>query len=353
MIDCAVIGASGYGGAELVTVLSRHPEVSLSAVQAEGNAGTAFESLHPGRAHVFQGVLQPIDPERLRGVDVVFLALPHGVASRVAAQLVGSVGTIVDLSGDLRCADAATYRRWYGREHAAPHLLGRSVYGLPELFGAELPGAKLVACAGCYATVAQLAAAPALGLRPTTDVVIHAISGTTGAGRKADVETSFSEVSENVRAYRVGRHQHVPEITAGLERWGGRPVRVTFVPHLAPLRRGIFASVVLAGDGLDASKTLAAYRAAYSESAFVRIVDPAERLPQTRDVLDTNFCDLAPVVDAEAGTLVVLGVLDNLWKGAAGQAVQIMNRVLGLPETLGLLPQTQKGVGRVHFEPVG
>jgi len=353
MIDCAVIGASGYGGAELVAGLSRHPEVSLTSVQAESSAGTAFESLYPGQAHVFRGVLQPIDPTRLHGEDVVFLALPAGIASRVAAQLIGKVGAIIDLSGDLRCADAATYRRWYGHEHAAPHLLGQAVYGLPELFGNELLGAKLVACAGCYATVAQLAAAPALGLSSATGVVIHAISGTTGAGRKADVETSFSEVAENLRAYLVGRHQHVPEITAGLERWGGRPVRVTFVPHLAPLRRGIFASVVLPSEGLDASAVLDTYRAAYAESAFVRIVDPAERLPQTRDVFDTNFCDLAPVVDAEAGTLVVLGVIDNLGKGAAGQAVQIMNRVLGWPETLGLLPETQKGVGRVHFEPVG
>jgi len=354
-LDCAVVGASGYSGAELVALLAQHPQVRLAALQADASAGRDFEHLHPDKAHLHQGGLEPLQPTALHGVDVAFLALPHGESARMAAALHGRVGTVIDLSGDLRCEDASTYRQWYGREHPAPELLGKAVYGLPELGGDSLRGARLVACAGCYATLAQLAAAPALalGAAATGDVVVHAISGTTGAGRRAELETSFSEVSENLRAYRVGRHQHAPEITAGLGRYAGRPVRVTFVPHLAPLRRGIFASVVLQADGLGTSAVLAAYRHAYDSAAFVRVVDPAQRLPQTRDVLGTNFCDLAPVLDTSAGTLVVLGVLDNLMKGAAGQAVQIMNRVVGLPETAGLLRPTTEGVRDVHFQPLG
>lgn len=355
MLHAAVVGASGYTGAELVTLLAQHPQVRVRTLQADANAGRKFESLHPERAAVFRATLEVLDADALHGLDVVFLALPHGASARMAACLYGRVGTVIDLSGDLRGADAATYHTWYGAAHPAPHLLGRAVYGLPELFGSELPGARLVACAGCYATLAQLAAAPALALGPqvAADVVVNAISGTTGAGRKADVETSYSEVAENLRAYRVGRHQHVPEITAGLQRYSARPVRLTFVPHLAPLRRGIFASVVLGVAGIDASEILAAYRRTYAAAPFVRVVDAAERLPQTRDVLGTNFCDLAPVVDGAAGTVVVLGVLDNLVKGAAGQAVQVMNRVFGLPETLGLLPAKPEGVRDVNVQPVG
>ena len=356
LLDCAVVGASGYSGAELVALLAQHPNVRLAAIQADSSAGRDFEALHPERAHLHQGVLEPLEATALLGMDVVFLALPHGESARMAAALHGRVGTVIDLSGDLRSADASSYRQWYGREHPAPELLGKAVYGLPELFGADLPGARLVACAGCYATAVQLAAAPALalGAAASGDVVVHAISGTTGAGRRGEVETSFSEVSENLRAYRVGRHQHAPEMSGGMGRHAGRPVSVTFVPHLAPLRRGIFASVVMRSEGLGASAVLAAYRRAYDGAAFVRVVDPAQRLPQTRDVVGTNFCDLAPVLDPSAGSLVVLAVLDNLMKGAAGQAVQIMNRVLGLPETAGLPRQTQEGVHHdVHFQPLG
>ena len=355
MLQVAVVGASGYSGAELVARLARHPHVRVSAVQAATNAGRRFESLFPEHADAFRGVLSPLDAEALRGFDVVFLALPHGAAASTAAALHERVGTVIDLSGDLRLADAAAYRQWYGREPAAPQLLGRAAYGLPELFGADLRGARLVASAGCYATVAQIAAAPALGLgeQVGADVVLSGVSGTTGAGRKADLETSYSEVAENLRAYRVGRHQHTPEITAGLQRACGRAVRLTFVPQLAPLRRGILATIVVRAPDIQATDVLERYRRSYADAPFVRVVDAAERLPQTRDVLGTNFCDVAPLVDVSAGTLVVLGVIDNLVKGAAGQAVQIMNCVWALPETTGLLPPKPEGVRDVDFQPVG
>jgi len=339
-IRCAVVGASGYAGAELVALLAGHPDAELCAVQAETAAGSQWESLFPQHAHRFAGTIAPFDPAALGGVDVVFLALPHGASARAAAALLGHVKHIIDLSGDLRLTDAETYKRWYGLDHPAPYLLGRAAYGLPELFGAALPGASLVACAGCYATVAQLAIAPALGLGDSVgaDVTISAMSGTTGAGRKADLSLSFSEVDGSLRAYRVGNHQHVPEIMQGLERATGRRLRVTFVPHLVPISRGILASVVLANrGGVDQDTLLATYRDAYETSRFVRILDPRQRLPAVGDVVGQNFCDLAPIVDQAAGTIVVVGVLDNLVKGAAGQAVQVMNLVLSLPESRGLL----------------
>ncbi len=353
MLRCAIVGASGYSGAELVGLLAGHPEVRLLALQADSNAGQRFEDLHPRLQHVFRGELGRFEPAGLFGLDVVFLALPHGEAAVAAARLHGRVGVVIDLSGDLRLRDAQAYKQWYGREHAAPELLGKAVYGLPELFPAALPGARLVACAGCYATVSQLAAAPALRHAPGSDVAVSAISGTTGAGRKAALETSFSEVGENLRAYRVGQHPHAPEISAGLERWAGRPVRVTFVPHLAPLRRGIFATVVLPAAKAAPGELLQAYRQAYAGSAFVRIVVPATRLPQTQDVVGTNFCAIAPLVDTEAGSIVVLAAVDNLLKGSAGQAVQVMNLVHGLPETLGFPDPSQaveEGANDVHVQ---
>jgi len=287
-------------------------------------------------------------------LDVVFLCLPHGESAAFAAALLGQVGSIIDLSGDLRLADAETYRAWYEREHPAPHLLGQAAYGLPEMFPSVLAGAPLVACAGCYATVIQLAAAPALASgRTAPEVVVNATSGTTGAGRKGGVEISFSEVAENLRAYRVGVHPHTPEIEAGLQRHCGRRIRVTFVPHLGPLRRGIFASVVLRDVSLGSAEALQLYREAYAGCPFVRVVDAREALPEIRDVAGTNFCDLAPVVDERAGTLVVLGVLDNLLKGAAGQAVQVMNGVFRFPESAGLLPPEQGAMQGVHLESVG
>ena len=344
MIRTAIVGASGYSGAELVRLLAGHPGASLEAVCAASSAGERWEELYPGREHLFAGEIRPFEPAALGGLDAVFLALPHGASAGAARELRGRVGCVIDLSGDLRLADAGTYSEWYGTEHPAPELLGEAVYGLPELFGEALPGADLVSCPGCYPTVTQLAAAPALTLGGVTagEVTVTAFSGTSGAGRKASLPLSFTEVFGDLRAYRVGRHQHAPEMAQGLSRWAGRPVRVTFVPHLAPIERGIAATVVLAG-APGAEELLAAYRRAYEVAPFVRVRDARQTVPAVRHVAGTNFCDLAPVVDEAGGTIVVVGVIDNLLKGAAGQAVQVLNLVFGLPETLGLLPGTAGG----------
>ena len=340
MIRTAIVGASGYSGAELVRLLAGHPAARLEAICAASSAGDRWEKLYPGREHLFRGEIQPFEPAALAGLDAVFLALPHGASASAARELRGKVGCVLDLSGDLRLPDVATYRHWYGRDHPAPELLGQAIYGLPELFGESLPGAELISCAGCYATVTQLAAAPALALAGSTvdNVAVTAISGTSGAGRKGDLALSFSEVFGDLRAYRVGNHQHAPEMAQGLSRYAGREVRVTFVPHLAPIERGIAATVVLQGENSTAELLLDAYRGAYDAAPFVRVRDPAESLPAVRHVAGTNFCDLAPVVDEAGGSIVVVGVIDNLLKGAAGQAVQLFNLAFGLPETQGLLP---------------
>ena len=339
MLRTAIVGASGYSGAELVQLLAGHPGAELTAVCAASSAGERWEELYRGREHLFRGEIRPFEPAALAGLDAVFLALPHGASASAAQDLVGKVGCVLDLSGDLRLPDVETYRRWYGRQHPAPELLGQAVYGLPELFGEGVRGAELISCAGCYATVTQLAAAPALAMAGATAdrVVVTAVSGTSGAGRKADLPLSFSEVFGDLRAYRVGHHQHAPEISQGLSRHAGRPVRVTFVPHLAPIERGIAATVVLPANAASGDDLLQAYRRAYDAAPFVRVRDPAETLPAVRHVAGTNFCDLAAVADREGQSTVVVGVIDNLLKGAAGQAVQLFNLAFGLPETQGLL----------------
>jgi N-acetyl-gamma-glutamyl-phosphate reductase len=341
VIRTAVVGASGYSGAELVGLLAAHPEVEVEAVVAASSAGKQWEDLYPARRHLYTGELEAFDPDRLAGLDAVFLALPHGESAAAADSLRHRVGRIIDLSGDLRLPDEDAYRSWYAREHPAPHLLGQAVYGLPELFGDRLPEADLVACPGCYATVSQLAAAPALALGGVvgSTITIAASSGTSGAGRTSDTALSFSEVFGDVRAYRVGRHQHAPEIAGGLTMAAGREVRVTFVPHVVPIERGILATVVLPLEGdLDAVDLVDAYRRFYRDAPFVRVKGPEDPLPAVRHVAGTNFCDVAPVIDESGGSLIVVAVIDNLLKGAAGQAVQVLNRCFGMPETLGLLP---------------
>jgi len=338
VIRTAIVGASGYSGAELVALAAGHPGLSVEALIGETTAGRRWEELYPARADRYRGEIQPYDAAALEGIDLVFLALPHGRSASAAAELRGKVGRIVDLSGDLRLPDAVTYRDWYGIEHPAPALLGAAVYGLPELFGEDLPGAELISCPGCYPTVTQLAAAPALQLPGIgSDVTVSAVSGTSGAGRKADVALSFSEVFGDARAYRVGRHQHAPEMVMGLERASGRNVRVTFVPHLIPIERGILATVVMAMErALSQSQVLEHYRSFFAGAPFVEVVDPAERLPAIRNVAGSNRCEVAPVVDPSGGTLVVVGAIDNLVKGAAGQAIQAFNLSAGLDETAGL-----------------
>ena len=340
MIRCSIVGASGFAGAELVRWLSQHPDAVLRSLHAGRSAGERWETLYPEHRHLWRDRIQGFDEDVLKGSDVVFLAQPHEASVKSAARLWGKVGHIIDLSGGLRLNDADEYASWYGHEHPEPSLLGAATYGLPELFGERLPQAKAVACAGCYATAAQLATAPALKL-PSVDpsaITLSGLSGTSGAGRKADVALSFTRVTGNLKAYRVGHHQHVPEIRNSLAQLSGIRSRLTFVPHLIPIERGILMSAVLPLKGdLSQDKVLDHFQGFYADAPFVRVLDPANALPEVNAVRGTNFCDISPVIDEEGQTLVVVAAIDNLGKGAAGQAVQIMNRVCGLAEIKGLI----------------
>jgi N-acetyl-gamma-glutamyl-phosphate reductase len=340
MANVAIVGATGYTGAELVRLLALHPKVEeLRLYASEGGGERRFEEEFPALRHLHVGAIHPYAPDTLDGLDAVFLALPHGKSAVVAAALEDRVGVIVDLSGDLRLPDHRLWEDWYGQPHPAPELPARAVYGLPELFGEDLPGARLIANPGCYPTAAALALAPALNVPDlcAEDAVVTALSGASGAGRKAATPLLLAELHANAWAYRLGRHQHAPEISRSLERSGGRPVRLTFVPQVIPVERGILvtASLPLCDKAVEQDSLEALYTERYAAHPFVRFL--SGRSPSLREVIGTNFCDLTVAADRMGGRLVAVAAIDNLIKGAAGQAVQNWNLAVGWPETTGLL----------------
>jgi N-acetyl-gamma-glutamyl-phosphate reductase len=336
MITAAIVGASGYSGHELLRLLARRADVRIAGVFARASAGERVDALYPAVTGTVDLTYAPFDPEALRGVDVAFVALPSGEAMSAVAALQGVAGRIIDLSGDHRLQDLDVYARTYGHAHVAPALVEKAVYGLPELHRDRIAGATLVANPGCYPTSALLALIPALaeGLVEPTSIGIASFSGVSGAGRSAKVEMSFAELDGNIRAYKVGVHQHTPEIESVLSGVAGAPVTVSFVPHLVPLTRGIHTTVhARLARRVDRAEVESVYRRYYAGAPFVRL---RSKPPELRGVVHTNYCDLAPFVDARSGQLVILSVIDNLLKGAAGQAVQNMNIMLGLPEETGL-----------------
>jgi N-acetyl-gamma-glutamyl-phosphate reductase len=332
MVRIAVAGASGYAGGELLRLLLAHPGVEIGTLTAGGNAGARLGALQPHLLPLADRVLADTTAETLAGHDVVFLALPHGRSAEVAAQL-GPEVLVVDCGADFRLADPAAWQRWYGGEHA-----GTWPYGLPELPGARdrLRGTTRIAVPGCYPTVSSLALVPAVAagiVEP--DVVVTAVSGTSGAGKAPKPHLLGSEVMGSLSAYGVGgAHRHTPEIIQNLSAAAGRPVCVSFTPVLAPLPRGILAtcSASLVGDGADAREV---YEKAYADEPFVHLL-PEGEWPSTAATLGANTALLQVAVDADAGRLVVVGAIDNLTKGTAGGAIQSMNIALGLPETTGL-----------------
>lgn len=338
--DVAVVGASGYTGEELLRILLRHERVHLRAVTSRQMAGRpVVENLGPSYRSC-PLVFEDLSPSEIASrAEVFFLALPHGVAAEYAVPLLNAKRIVFDLSADFRLKDPAAYREFYHADHPAPELLARSVYGLPETRGKEIPGASLVACPGCYPTNAVLGLAPALaaGWIDPLHIVINALSGVSGAGKKADTTYSFSEQAENLSAYSVPVHRHLPEIEQELGHVAGRPCRVSFVPHLVPVIRGMLGtlSAPLVGD-LAQEVAQAAYEAYYAGSAFVQVLPPG-KLPETKHVTGTNQCQLAVRVDSRAKRLIVISATDNLGKGAAGQAVQALNLRMGWNETTGLI----------------
>ncbi|MCK4910284.1 MAG: N-acetyl-gamma-glutamyl-phosphate reductase [Thermodesulfovibrionales bacterium] len=338
-LKVAVCGASGYTGAELLRILHKHPKVEVTAVTSERSAGRSPADLYP-QLHAYSGLTyEPLDRKKLvKKADLFFLALPHA-ASQEAVSFFHSKGKkVVDLSADFRLKDPAVYEKWYKTPHTALKSLGTAVYGLPELYRKEIKKATLVANPGCYPTASILGIAPALkaGAVETMGIVVDAKSGTSGAGRKADQALSYCEVNEGFKAYGVGVHRHTPEIEQELSAIADTPLRVDFTPHLLPVDRGILSTMYLRiAPGHGNTDISELYARAYEGEPFVKVLPPGE-FPNIKDVRGTNRCLIGFKVNERTGTLIVVSVIDNLVKGASGQAVQNMNLMMGFRETTSL-----------------
>jgi N-acetyl-gamma-glutamyl-phosphate reductase len=335
-IRASVAGASGYAGGEVVRWLARHPRVDVVHLTAFREQGKPLTDVFPNlRGFAGQTLNGAGWRQMAADSDVVFLALPHGAAFEAAPEILEGGARVIDLGADFRLKDPASYERWYGSPHGATELLGGAVYGLPEKNRDRVRGARLVANPGCYPTAAALAILPVLGACTAAGpVIVDAKSGVSGAGRNPTTATHFSEVNENLKPYNLGNHRHGPEMEQTFAA-AGTPVPVYFAPHLAPMTRGILATcyVPLARE-LPQDEAAALYVDAYRDHPFVRVLETD--LPQTKATLGSNFCDVAIRVDAERHLAVAVAALDNLVKGAAGQAIQNMNLMFGFPETEGL-----------------
>lgn len=335
MIKAGIVGGTGYTGVELLRLLSQHPHVELVAITSRAEAGSAVADLFPSlRGRVPLKFTDPASAP-LKACDVVFFATPNGVAMQQARALLDAGVRVIDLAADFRIKDVATWEKWYGMTHAAPDLVAHAVYGLPELFREEIKQARLVANPGCYPTAVQLGFLPLIeaGCVDTDHLIADAKSGVSGAGRKAETHILFAEAGDNFKAYGVAGHRHWPEICQGLSQLAGRAVGFTFVPHLTPMIRGIHATLyarIVRDEDFQAL-----YEKRFAHEPFVDVMPPKSH-PDTRSVRAANVCRIAVHRPQGGDTLVVLAVIDNLVKGAAGQAVQNMNLMFGLDECLGL-----------------
>lgn len=339
MIRVGIVGASGYTGAELVRILLRHPEAELAVLTSRSYAGQQLAAVFPHLSGCTDRVLEVFDAAKMAAAcDVVFTALPHGHAVPVARAVLERGKKLIDLGADFRFRDAAVYEAWYKVKHEAPELAREAVYGLPELYRDRVRGAALVANPGCYPTASLLATVPLLkaGVIDPATIIIDAKSGLSGAGRKLDLRSHYAEVNENVTAYNVGVHRHTPEIEQELTAAAGTEVRVSFTPHLVPQTRGILTTVYATlRKELTTGALLDIYREFYRDEPFIRVL-PEGVLPRTKSVTGSNIVHLGAVADPRTGRAVLLAAIDNLVKGASGQAVQNMNLLFGLPETTGL-----------------
>ncbi len=337
MIKVGVVGASGYLGAELLRLLSNHQDMTVSALQGHGSAGNAVADLYPGLEPAYSGMsIETFDPKSLSGLDLVFLALPSGVAAAQAEVLMAAVPLVVDLSADFRLKNAGLYDRWYSFAHPAPHLLEKAVYGLPEFYRSEIAQASLIASPGCYVTAATLAVKPfveANVLEKDDCLIVDGASGTSGAGRQLTETTHHGYINENFVAYGLLDHRHTPE----MEQVIGK--QVLFTPHLLPMTRGILVTCYAkAAHKLTSKELFEMQRTFYKDEPFVAVT---EKPPATRDCYGSNTARLSAYYDDRTGYVVMLAAIDNLCKGGAGQALQSANIALGIEETCGL---TQIGV---------
>lgn len=347
----AIVGASGYSGEELVRLLLNHPHVELAAVTSRQNAGLSVAQVFPKFAsHPKSKSLRFTDPNAellAKQADIVFLALPHGVAAEFAVPLLNAGCVVIDLSADFRLKSADTYKEFYAHEHPAPELLKKSVYGLPEIHRALIKDATLIASPGCYPTSILLPTIPLLRAKliKSSGIIADSLSGVSGAGRKAELDYLFVECNESVRPYGVPKHRHLSEIEEQLSLVAGGQVTIQFTPHLIPVNRGILTTLYLAPekhftDATEAAtlgeQIAACYQAAYANEPFVRLLG-SRSLPDTKNVVGTNVVEIAWRLDPRTGRLIVMSAEDNIVKGASGQAVQSMNILCGFPETAGLV----------------
>lgn len=335
MIRIGIVGGTGYTGVELLRLLAQHPQAEIVAITSRGDAGTAVTGMFPSlRGRVD---LRFEDPAKanLLACDVVFFATPNGIAMQQAPTLLEAGVRVIDLAADFRIKDVAEWEKWYGMTHACPEWVDKAVYGLPEMNREQIRSARLVANPGCYPTAVQLGFMPLLksGLLETSSLIADAKSGVSGAGRKAETHIMFAEASDNFKAYGVSGHRHLPEIRQGLGMMSGASVGLTFVPHLTPIIRGIHAT--LYGRIKSEADFQGLFERAYANEPFVDVL-PDKSHPETRSVRSANICRIAIHRPQGGDTLVILSVIDNLVKGAAGQAVQNMNLMFGLDESTGL-----------------
>lgn len=341
MIKAGIVGATGYTGVELLRLLARHSQVEVTVITSRAEAGVKVADIYPSlRGHIDLAFTEP-DIDTLGACDVVFFATPHGVAQNLMPALMKTPARIIDLSADFRIRDVPVWEKWYGQAHGAPELVNQAVYGLPEVNREKIRDAKLIACPGCYPTATQLGFLPLIenNLVDPGRLISNAASGASGAGRQGKIDVLLTEISDSFKAYGVAGHRHLPEIEQGLtdvQPAGADPVSLTFVPHLLPMIRGIHATLyatVLDVKNLPDLQQL--YEQRFANEPFVDVL-PAGVLPQTRTVKGSNVCRIAVLRPQGKDTIVVLSIIDNLTKGASGQAVQNMNIMFGFDEKEGL-----------------
>ncbi len=339
MLKVAIVGASGYTGLELIRILYCHPEVGVTCVTSEQSAGKMISEVFPSLRSRCDMKLENLEPLRVaEKADIIFTALPHQAAMEVIPAFLELQKRVVDLSADYRLRDAALYEKWYGK-HLSPNILNKAVYGLSELKRGDIAAAQLTANPGCYPTSVILALAPLLKkkLIDIDSIIADSKSGVSGAGRSVKVDNLFCEVNDGFKAYGVaGVHRHIPEIEQELSEIAGKPLAITFTPHLVPMDRGILSTIyAIPLQEVKAEKLHKIYMDFYKGEAFVRVL-PAGHFPSTSHVKGSNFCDIGITVDVRTGRIIVISAIDNLVKGAAGQAVQNMNIMHGFPENMGL-----------------
>lgn len=335
MIRAGIVGGTGYTGVELLRILALHPKVTVTTVTSRADAGQRVDKLYPSLRGLCDAAFTLPEIDNLAACDVVFFATPNGTAMQMAADLLARGVKVIDLSADFRIKDVAEWEKWYGMQHASPELIAEAVYGLPEVNRESIKQARLIACPGCYPTAVQLGFLPLLenGLVDTQYLIADVKSGVSGAGRKAEISSLMSEAGESFKAYAVAGHRHLPEIRQGLQLATSETVGLTFVPHLTPMIRGIHATLYARlKDGTDPQ---ALFEQRYQNETFVDVL-PAGSHADTRNVRGSNRCQIAVHQPQGSDTVVILSVIDNLVKGASGQAVQNMNLLFGLPEQQGL-----------------